>query len=275
MYKYCFLNNKITTLDQAGISLIDLGVLRGYGVFDTLRTYNGKPFLIDEHLERFYTSASELDLKIPLSADKIKEVVLELLKKNEVEDAGIRFVLTGGPADDAFTVAEPTFYILIEHLASYPDAVYIDGVKLITFDHQRHMPHVKTTNYIIPILKQANWKSKDAYDMLYVSDNKVYETTRSNFFVFIGDSLVTANSGVLFGRTRSLVISLASKEFAVEERELTLEELHSAEEAFITGTRKLITPVVKVDDHVIGNGQVGQRTKVLMALFEEYVKNFS
>ena len=93
---FCYSDGTIKPIEEARISLTDLGVTRGYGVFDFLRTYNGKPFLFNEHLERFKNSSKQLNLDIPLSDSQIQEICNELINKNGFEESNVKFVLTGG-----------------------------------------------------------------------------------------------------------------------------------------------------------------------------------
>lgn len=110
--------------------------------------------------------------------------------------------------------------------------------------------------------------------MLYYYRNRVTECPRDNFFIFIGDTLVTPRDDVLHGITRKQILSLSRERFSVEEREVSVEELSSADEAFITSTSKGIIPIVQIDDHIIGSGSAGGRTKTIMGLFQDYIEGY-
>ena len=157
---FCYFNNKIISLENALVRIDDIGILRGYSVFDFLRTYHGKPFLMKEHLQRLRNSAKLLSLHLPLSDYKIEEVIYELLQKNNVKDAQARIVLTGGKTIDGmgFDSRHPIFAILIEPLAVPPAKLYKKGGKLITDIHLRHLFEAKTTNYINAISLAAERK---------------------------------------------------------------------------------------------------------------------
>src|SRR5688572_10741019 len=134
---FCFLDGKILPYEKTMVHISDLGLLRAYGVFDYLRTYNGKPFLLDRHLQRFENSARELNLSLPYSKNKIGQTIALLLKKSKPRsDVGIRLLLTGGRSSDGITITQPTFAITVEKLVTVPDALYKKGVKLITNDFQ-------------------------------------------------------------------------------------------------------------------------------------------
>lgn len=273
MQNYCFLNGRIIPEGQAKVSVNDIGLLRGYGVFDFLRSYDGKPFILDRHLDRFEHSAKLLDLKIPVSREKIKEIITNLLEKNNLKDAGIRLVLTGGPSKDGVSFGEefPTFYILTKELPKYSASYYQEGVKLITHEYQREIPEAKTINYITMLSLTALKKKLGALEILYTSKGSILEGASCNFFVFKGDVLITADLQMLRGTRRRIILDLCKGKFKVEERTLKVEELQDVTEAFITSTTRDIMPVTRIDDFQIGDGSVGPNTKILMILFNDFI----
>ncbi len=274
MKKYFYLNGKILDINKPALQINDIGVLRGYGVFDFFRTYNGKVFHWEDHFKRFTSSAKSLNLKVLLSKDSILKIVKQLLKKNNCIDASVRLVLTGGPTDDGLSYKKPTFAILIEDIYDFPKNFYRQGAKLISFEHQRLLPQSKNNNYILAVKMGPLKKKKGAVEVLYTSDGKILEASTSNFFIFKGATVITPKDNILKGITRKVVLRLAKKRFKVEERELKIGELDSATEAFITGTNKLIMPIVMVDNKKIGDGEVGENTKLLMEEFKKYVEKY-
>ena len=274
---FCYFNGKIVRVDKALIHPNDLGILRGYGVFDVLKTVNGKIFLFDEHFKRLNDSADYLGVKLPVEKIEIEEVIKKLIARNKTKQASIRIVLTGGRSADVmhFDSRTPTFYILVSEFKPLKPELFKNGIKLATVGHSRDAAEIKTTNYVEAV-KAINERQKKEkfFEILYVSDGKVLEASTSNFFVFIGDKLITPKGNILKGITRNLVIKLAKKEFEVEERELKTEELALVTEAFIAATNKDIVPVVQIDDKKIGSGKPGNNTKRLMEIFEEFVRNY-
>ena len=274
---FCYFNGKIVRADKALIHPNDLGILRGYGVFDVLKTVNGKIFLFDEHFKRLNDSADYLGVKLPVEKIEIEEVIKKLIARNKTKQASIRIVLTGGRSADVmhFDSRTPTFYILVSEFKPLEPELFKNGIKLATVGHSRDAAEIKTTNYVEAV-KAINERQKKEkfFEILYVSDGKVLEASTSNFFVFIGDKLITPKGNILKGITRNLVIKLAKKEFEVEERELKTEELALVTEAFIAATNKDIVPVVQIDDKKIGSGKPGNNTKRLMEIFEEFVRNY-
>ncbi len=277
MTNYCYLNGKIITCNKAKVSVNDIGILRGFGIFDFLRSHKGRPFLLEKHLGRLEKSAELLNLKVPLSKKEIRGVIEELLKKNKLSEASIRIVLTGGQSVDglSYDYDSPTFFILVKELQIYPPSIYKKGVKLITFEHQREMPEAKTNNYITMLRLKKFKEKKKAFEILYVSRGLVLEGTTCNFFIFKKNTLITPKSNILYGTRRNLVINLAKNKFKVAERALRLKEIKEATEAFITSTNRNIVPVVRIDDNKVGDGKVGKNTSYLMDLFNEYFEKYS
>ena len=274
---FCYFNCKIVPANSALFYPDDLGILRGYGVFDVMKTVNGKIFLFDEHFKRLSDSADYLGARLPMGKKEIEEAIKKLISKNKIKQASIRIVLTGGRSADAmhFDSKTPTFYILVSEFRPLKEELFKNGVKLATVNRGRDMAEIKTTNYITAV-KAINERQKKEkfFEILYVSNSLVLEASTSNFFAFVGGKLVTPEDNILKGITRNLVIKLAKKEFKVEERELKKEELNLMTEAFIAATNKDIVPVVQIDDKKIGEGKPGKNTKRMMELFEEFVKNY-
>ncbi len=260
--------------DQASISINDIAVLRGYSAFEALRTYDRCPFHLDEHLQRLYRSAELIDLTIPYTRAQIADVVQDIITRNTYRDAAIRMLLTGGESEDGITASgQPKLIVMITPLKVRDPQRFARGVRLITTRLQRETPEAKTSNYTAAIraLKEAERLGAD--DALFVSARgHVQETTRSNFFLFHGDTLVTPREEILIGITRNVVLDLARGRFVLEERPVLLEELALADEAFITSSSKEITPVVQIDEQVIGSGRPGPRTTELEQRFIEMVE---
>jgi branched-chain amino acid aminotransferase len=266
---FYFLNNKIIPAGDAKISVKDIAILRGFGIFDYFRTQNGKPFLIDDYLHRFRTSAKMVGLPLWHSVSDLKTVVDELLKTNSMSEAGIRMVLTGGESHDAFAPVDPNFAILIEEL-HWPDSGHFkNGIKLISYPYQREFSQIKSINYFTALMLRDRKAKEGAMDILYHDAGEIREATRSNFFMVLGNSVVTPDTHILYGITRRKVLELSRSQFRVEERAVKVDELKYADECFITGTTKKIMPVVNIDGNIIGKGKPGNVTKKLMEMFSE------
>ena len=270
-----YVNGRWVHPHEATISLNDVAVLRGYSAFEALRTYHRQPFHLEEHLNRLYRSAELIELDIPWSRAFITQLVHEIIARNAYEHASIRLFVTGGETEDSILpIGKPTLAVLITPLGERNMERFAQGYKVITTPLQRSTPEAKTTSYLeaIRALKEAT--RHDAVDALFVNaQGHVLEATRSNFFVFHGDTLITPHDGVLMGITRNVVLELAHGFFTIEERPILLAELPLVDEAFITSSSKEIMPVVRIDDLVIGNGSPGRRTAALEQRFIDMVEH--
>ena len=260
--------------DEATLSINDVAVLRGYSVFESLRTYDRRPFHLDEHLARLYHSAELIELEVPWPREHIADVVREVIERNTYKHATIRLLVTGGESEDGvLPTGKPTLAVMITPLGERDMGRFARGSKLITTQLQRVSPGAKTANYVAAVRALKEAARRDAADALFVNEQgHVLEATRSNFFIFREDTLVTPREGILIGVTRNVVLELARGRFAIEERPVLLDELRLADEAFITSSSREITPVVQVDDLTIGSGEPGSRTYELEQRFIEMVE---
>jgi len=277
MNYYCYANGKILRKNDIKVGIGDLVMLRGYGAFDYMRTYHEIPFRINDYLIRFEQSAKGMKLKLPLKRKEIISAINSLLEKNTAsvkKDFGIRLLLTGGYSLDSYLPSvEPNLFILIEDLPLYPSWYSTKGIKLMLSEHKREMPDIKTINYLTAIhLAEERRKSK-AQDTLYCFNGKILETTRNNFFLFHGNTLVTSKDDILHGITRKAVLELARNIFKVEVRAVLKKEIHSCSECFVTGTTRGVTPVVQIDNTKIGNGKAGKNTKELLRMLSVAIEN--
>lgn len=254
---------------EAVISVNDITVLRGYSVFESLRTYDRRPFHLEEHLNRLYHSAKLIELEVPYTRDFIAHVIAEAIERNAYKHATIRLLITGGVSQDGIVAVEkPTLIVMVTPLGERDMERFAQGIKLITTHLQRVSPEAKTSNYEAAVRSLKEAARRGATDALFVNEQEqVLEGTRSNFFVFRGDTLVTPKQGVLLGVTRNVVLELARDRFSIEERPILLSELSHIDEAFITSSSKEITPVVQIDDLLIGSGKPGSRTYELEQRF--------
>ena len=274
MKKYCYINGKITAEEKASVSIKDLGLLRGYGVFDFLRTYNGRPFFLRAHLNRLQNSVKLVGLKIPISKPKISRIINKLLKINKLNEATIKIIITGGISKDGLTYDKnsSTIIIITKEITPYQSEVYEKGIKLITHDFQRNNSGAKTTDYITMLKLQNRKNNSGATEILYTHNGLILEGSTSNIFIFKKNTLVTPKNNILAGITKNVVIKLAAKKFKVEERNIKINEIRKATGAFITSTTREIAPVVKIDNIKIGDGRVDKNTKWLMEAFKKIAR---
>jgi len=274
-----YLNGRFVPEDKALISVYDLGLLRGYAVFDFLRTYNFKPFYLKEHLKRLLNSAKIIGLKHNYTIDNLEKIVIKTLSKNKhLKEAGIRIILTGGYSKDFITPSKPNLIVMITPIKSLPKTLYRYGASLITKIYERIDPRAKTIIYTDAVRFLEEAKGKGAIEVLLISkDNEVLECTTSNFFIAKENAVITPTTDKILERiTRKVVIDLCKKNnIKIIERKIYYEELKEATEAFITASNKEILPIVKIDKIKIGDGKVGQLTKFLIKKFQELTKTWS
>lgn len=267
-----YVNGAYVNSEEATLPVTDLAILRGYGVFDYLRTYNTKPFRLMDNMARLRNSATLIGLEYPWTDEEIAAIVQETLNRNGFDESSVRIVMTGGTSpDNIMPVGKPSLIVMVEPLNPYPDTWYEKGVKIVTNSQTRLFPGAKSINYISAIMAVKEARAADAVESIYVTETgHILEGTTSNLFIMKGNTLVTTSiDRVLSGITRKTVLEIATSHFTVEERDITLEELLTADEVFITAANKRVVPVVLVNDTIIGDGTPGEGTQQLMALFDE------
>lgn len=268
-----FVGNKYVDKEHAYIHVNDIGLLRGYAVFDYLKTYFGEPFRITDHLVRLQNSAKQIGLKLPHSIDEIKKICFELLRKNNFPESNIRIVVTGGIGSDSKTKGESVLIVTCEPRFVMDVAYYTEGIKLKTVEDSRQIFLSKTCNYIRAIDYLDEYRKEGFSEVLYVLEKSVLECTSSNIFLFKGRKLITPEEGILMGITRKVILELAEGMFEIEQRQIKLDELLKADEVFISSTEREVMPVIMIDKNLIKAGTVGENTKKLRIKFEEYVNS--
>lgn len=275
---YVYHNGRILPLTEAAVSPLDIGLLRGYAVFDLLRTVSGKPFLLAEHTARLRDSAAELGLSVPATDSEIARIIDELLTLNGHTEATVRIVLTGGVSADgmSFDPATPTFIVMTHELHEPPESVYRDGTRLRLVEHQRELPHAKTTAYLTMLKHRAAAFADGETDLLYHSGGLISEVASASFYIVRNGTIHAPAHGVLPGTIGTLVLSLAEKNgLPVARGDIVLDEALAADEAFLTSTTRWVLPVVALSGTVIGDGRPGPVTRELMGLLAREVAEFT
>lgn len=265
MKNYCFAEDKITLTQDASIHPADIGLTRGYGIFDFFRTVNYKPLFLGDYLNRFINSAKHTQLPLPYSKEELSDIIYDLVEKNDLEQGGIRMVLSGGISDNHFSPAGGKLFIFCEALQLPAEEKYIKGVKLIAEEYVRPLPEIKTTNYCQAVFSSLTWKEKGAEDVIYHYNGLISESSRSNIFIVKNGRLATAQSNVLHGITRKKILGLMPQ---TEIRDITLKEALEADEVFMTSTTKRLLPVTQIDDQIIGSGKPGEISLTILDRFK-------
>jgi branched-subunit amino acid aminotransferase/4-amino-4-deoxychorismate lyase len=266
------LNGRLVDEKDAIIRITDLALLRAYGIFDFFRLQNLKPLFLNDHLDRFYHSAEVLRLKCPIERNELKELIFEMLETNAIQNSCVRLVLTGGESPNGYTPGQPTVFAINEPMTPLPENHFASGIKLLSHEHMRDIPEVKTTNYLIGIYKLPELERQGAQDLLFFWEEKILEVTRSNFFIVnkTGE-VITPGRNILKGITRKHVLRLAEQKYSVHQRDVYLDEAFAADEAFTTGTGKKVLPVTEIDGKKIGSGKPGPVTRELMKQFNDFL----
>ncbi|MDF2159217.1 aminotransferase class IV [Algoriphagus sp. CAU 1675] len=269
MKPFCFADGQIIPTESATIHPMDLGLIRGYGIFDFFRTVNYKALFLDHYLDRFIASAKKTYLSLDYSRDELKGIIQELIDKNDLKEGGIRMVLSGGMSENHFSPGKGKLYIFAESLIFPSQQKYEQGVKLLSLEYVRPIAEIKTTNYALAVWHSAQWKQQGAEDVIYHLNGYISESSRSNFFIVKDGVISTPDRHILMGITRKHILELAEN---VEVRPITMQEALAADEAFITSTTKVLLPVTQIDDLKIGNGKTGPVSLDLLERFKKMEK---
>lgn len=279
-----WINGELVPKSQAKVSVFDHGFLYGDGVFEGIRAYNGKVFMLDEHIDRLYESAKSIWLVIPLEKEQMKKAILQTLKVNGLLNAYIRVVVSRGEGDlglDPRKCLKPNIVIITDKIELFPDELYERGIEIVTVSVRRNSPqalnpNLKSLNYLNNILAKIEAINAGKPEGLMLTlDGYVAEGTGENIFIVKRKELFTppAYMGILKGITRQVVIELAKEmRYPTNETVLTLHDVYNADECFLTGTGAEIVPVVKVDGRIIGDGFPGTVTKSLIQRFRVYTQ---
>jgi branched-chain amino acid aminotransferase len=283
---FIYIDGKFQLKSEAKISVYDHGLLYGDGVFEGIRTYDGVVFKLKEHIDRLYTSAHTIMLEIPLSKEEMQRVVLNTLKKNKLKQAYIRLLVTRGvgdlgldprkcPKPSIIVIVEPTIALHSKETKQKGITTMITWVKRDPVDATSH--EVKSLNYLNSVLAKIESNVAGIDEALCLDQTGfVCEGTAENVFMVKGGKVITppTSTGALRGITRAVVMTLIEK-FGIPllERNITPNELFTADEVFLTGTAAEITPVREVNRRVIGNGKLGPITKRLIQEFDKMLRN--
>ena len=279
-----YLNGRFVREEEAVISVFDHGVLYGDGVFEGIRAYHGHVFKLQAHIDRLYESAHVIQLNIGLSKAEMAEVVLETCRQNNLEDAYIRLVVTRGKGDlglDPKKCPEASVFCIASGIQLYPEELYLKGMSIVTVPTRRNNPEalnprIKSLNYLNNVMAKMEAALSGAPEALLLNnEGYVTEATGDNVFIVKNGALITPPPfvGLLEGITRNTVMELAgTKGIKAEEKLFNRLDVYVADECFLTGTAAELIPVVGVDGRQIGNGQPGQMTKDLIALYRELTK---
>ncbi len=276
MIQFHDINGKLTQADSSLISVFDIGLLRGYGIFDFFPIRKGQPLFVEDYFDRFYRSASLMKLEVPIDRPMLLDRVARLVAQNDIVDGYIKLVLTGGTSSDGYTPTKNNLYILQHGKVTYPDHFFSNGIRLILQNHHRNNPTIKSLNYANAVRQRELLDTVSALDILYHDGRYIQETSRANFFLIDQHKVLHTNvDDVLSGVTRNRIISIAKQQgLEVNESKVPLELIPSAQEAFISSTTKPLLPVHQINDHVIGMGASMSLTNQLRVALANHIDEY-
>jgi branched-chain amino acid aminotransferase len=273
------IDGAIVAAGEAKVSVYDRGFLFGDAVFEVLRTYGGTPFALDEHLRRLHRSADRVALTLPVDETTLGGEVEGAIVASGNKESYVRIVVTRGSGPlslDPDTARDPLRVVLVEPVAPPGKDAYATGIAAVTVPTRREVDDTpaagaKVTNYLANLLAVREAKSRGGQEALIVDRRgNVVEGASSNVFVVRAGRIKTPpeSAGILPGITRAHVLEAAARlGLAVDEAELTPEELYGADEVFITSSIRELLPVVRVDDHSVGAGAPGTVSRRLHRAF--------
>lgn len=279
-----YLNGQLVSKEQAVVSVFDHGLLYGDGVFEGIRVYGGKVFLLKEHIDRLYESAKAIRLTIPITPTQMVQATKDTVAANGIGDGYIRLVVTRGAGSlglDIRKTSHPQIIIIADTITLYPDEIYANGMHLITASTIRNHPaalpaRIKSLNYLNNILAKIEGTDAGTVEALMLNHKgEVAECTGDNIFILKNGVLKTPSSdaGILEGITRNAVLKLAREAgIPTQETPLIRHDLYVADEMFLTGTAAEVVPVVSLDGRKIGDGTPGSITRRLLELFHEFTR---
>ena len=284
MSRKVYIAGNLVPAEQAMVSVFDHGLLYGDGVFEGIRVYNDRVFLLKEHIDRLYESALAIRLQIPIDHAEMTKAVEDTVKENGITDGYVRLVVTRGAGSlglDIRRTSNPQVIIIADTISLYPPELYESGLKLITASTIRNhagalSPLIKSLNYLNNIMAKVEGTDAGTIEALMLNHNgEVAECTGDNIFIVKNGVLKTPppEACILEGITRNAVIGLA-KEAGVEVRECVMvrHDIYTADECFLTGTAAEVIAVISLDGRQIGSGKPGPVTEDLLVRFRKLTR---
>ncbi len=277
-----YLNGQFMPLEQVRVSAEDRGYQFGDGVYEVIRTYQGCPFGLEEHVARLQRSASEIQVALPMNTKEWESAIHEGIQQSGYQDSKVYIQVTRGTAarNHQFPSSlAPTVLMTIREMPARDLAHQAKGVRVITLpDIRWGRCDIKSLNLLPNVLAKQQATEAGAFEAIFVRDGFVTEGASSNVMMVKNQILRTPelNQQVLAGVTLQCVMGLARDHgYEVEEGPISLEEFSAAEEVLLVGTTIEVLPVTQVDNCVVGNGLPGPVTRSLMVIFSETIEKTS
>jgi branched-chain amino acid aminotransferase len=273
MTDFFSVDGRVVPAGEAMISVLDLGFLRGVGAFETFRTYGGGcPHALGEHLRRVWESGEAIGLKPFFSEADVRRLVAEMRQKSGHDEMRVNLIVTPGPhTSGVFGAGKPGWVMIARDLHAPSDEMYARGVTAVTFDATRHLPTLKTTNYLSGKTGMMLAERAGAHEALYVDpEGYVTEGVTSNLLIVKGRRVMTPVIDCLPGITKAGIRPIAVEQgLEWYECRLTRDDVYLADEVWITSAVRELLPVVAVDGRPIHDGVPGPWARRLRPLYHE------
>ena len=280
MSRIVYVNGKYLPEEEASISIFDRGFLMADAVYEVTSVLDGKLLEFEGHLKRLKRSLSELDIPEPSVFNDLLEIHRKLVNDNQVEQGGVYLQVTRGVADRDFVYpkdVEPTLVIFTQSKDILGSPLVNSGMKVISIDDLRWgRRDIKTVQLLYPSMGKMMAKAAACDDAWMVEDGYVTEGTSNNAYIVVGNKIITRelSNDILHVITRASVLRYAKEaQMIVEERSFSVDEVKSADEAFITSASTFVMPVVEFDGVLIGAGKPGNVSKRLREIYIEESRN--
>ncbi len=279
MSNVVYLNGEYVAAEKATVSVLDRGFMFGDGVYEVIPVYSGKAFALQSHMDRLQRSLDAIEIKNPLNTEVWKTVIDQLIEKNTGDqDAMIYLQLTRGvmqKRDHAFSRdMQPTVLVMCQSQAYPAQNKETQGIKVITRNDTRWADcFIKSINLLPNVLLKQNAIDHQAVESILIRDGFAIEGSASNLFIVKNDEIRTPpiSQQMLGGITREVILKICN-DYKIVAREIVISEddLHDADEVWITSSTKEIVPVTVLNQHKVGNGAVGPKWLQLIELYQQY-----
>jgi D-alanine transaminase len=273
-----YLNGEFQPLSKTQVSVMDRGFLFGDGVYEVIPVYGGRLFRLAHHLKRLRNSLDGVRIANPLSNDAWETMLIELVARNEGLDQAVYLQVTRGVAarrDHAFPEnSSPTLFAMSTPMPATVDIDSITGIAAITLpDIRWKLCNIKAITLLPNVLLRQQAIDSDGAEAILIKDGLATEGAASNLFMVDNGLLITPPNGpaLLPGITRDLILELAANHaIPFREADISQAQLFSADEIWLTSSTREISPVIRLDDNVIGGGVPGPLWRRMIGLYQHY-----
>ncbi len=287
MGSFASVNGVVSPAEEARVSILDNGFTFGDAVYETLRTYGGRPFALARHLARLRLSASRLGFSVPQDDAALGATLHDLLARAANPESFIRLIVTRGVGDISYhfeRVKGPTVVMAVKPFEGFPESSYTQGVPIALVSVRRNHrdaldPAIKSNNLLNNVLAVREAQAKGAVEPILLNqEGQVAEGASTNVFMVKGGVAITPpkGAGILHGITREVVLEVArGAGIPVREEVVSPEALRQADEVFITSSTREVMPARSLDDQPVGDGKPGPVTRALIEAYRAAIPRYT